>query len=411
MSELHLFDAYGIELEYMIVDDDTLSVLPVADRILEAAAGRVAADVDMGATAWSNELVRHVIEFKTNGPAQSLEGLNDLFAADVVRANDLARRSGACLMPTGAHPWMDPLKETEIWPHEYNDIYRAYHRIFDCTGHGWSNLQSMHVNLPFCGDEEFGRLHAAIRLILPLMPALAASTPVLEGQATGLLDSRMDHYRRNSQRVPSVAGLVVPEPAYTRKEYEKTILKRMYKDIGRHDKEGLLKHEWLNARGAIARFDRGAIEIRVLDTQECPAADLAVAALVVAAVRATANERFMELQHVKRFSTEALAVILAQTIEQADAALITDAEYLRALGMVNRRACRAGEIWLHLTKTALPTDHFDAAWTKPLEVLLTHGSLSRRILAALGGDTRREHLREVYARLCHCLAQNIPFIP
>ena len=29
MSELRLFDAYGIELEYLIVDDDTLSVLPV----------------------------------------------------------------------------------------------------------------------------------------------------------------------------------------------------------------------------------------------------------------------------------------------------------------------------------------------------------------------------------------------
>jgi hypothetical protein len=32
----------------------------------------------------------------------------------------------------------------------------------------------------------------------------------------------------------------------------------------------VLRHEWVNARGAIARFDRSAIEIRVLDVAECP---------------------------------------------------------------------------------------------------------------------------------------------
>ncbi len=31
---LHLFGGFGIELEYMIVDRETLSVLPVADRLL-----------------------------------------------------------------------------------------------------------------------------------------------------------------------------------------------------------------------------------------------------------------------------------------------------------------------------------------------------------------------------------------
>ena len=36
------------------------------------------------------------------------------------------------------------------------------------------------LNLPFSSDEEFGRLHAAIRLLLPLLPALAASSPLVE---------------------------------------------------------------------------------------------------------------------------------------------------------------------------------------------------------------------------------------
>ena len=47
-------------------------------------------------------------------------------------------------------------------------------------------------------------------------------------------------------------------------------------DIAPLDPDGTLQHEWLNSRGAIARFDRNAIEIRVLDIQECPVADLAI---------------------------------------------------------------------------------------------------------------------------------------
>lgn len=32
---LHLFQAYGVELEYMIVDSDTLNVRPIADELLK----------------------------------------------------------------------------------------------------------------------------------------------------------------------------------------------------------------------------------------------------------------------------------------------------------------------------------------------------------------------------------------
>ena len=41
---LHLFEGYGIELEYMIVDRESLAVRPIADRVLEAAAGSILAD-------------------------------------------------------------------------------------------------------------------------------------------------------------------------------------------------------------------------------------------------------------------------------------------------------------------------------------------------------------------------------
>ena len=55
-TPLHAFAGYGIELEYMIVDRDSLSVLPIADELLHSMAGtRVSEFVD-GELALSNEL-------------------------------------------------------------------------------------------------------------------------------------------------------------------------------------------------------------------------------------------------------------------------------------------------------------------------------------------------------------------
>ena len=180
------------------------------------------------------------------------------------------------------HPWMDPDHELKLWPHDYNPIYEVYNRIFDCRGQGWANLQWAHLNLPFASDDQFGRLHAAIRILLPLLPALAASSPVVAGALTGYADNRMRFYRHNSQRVPSLTGQVVPEVVFNCADYEQHIFQVMYRDIAPFDTDKILCHEWLNSRGAIARFDRHAIEIRVLDVQDVPAVDIAICEVIVA---------------------------------------------------------------------------------------------------------------------------------
>jgi len=164
-ERLHLFQAYGVELESMIVDRETLDARPIADDLLAAVSpegSEPEAEVEFGDIAWSNELVLHVIEMKTNGPAVSLDGLGARFREHVGRIHELLEPLGACLLPTGMHPWFDPDREARLWPHEYGPVYRTFDRIFGCRGHGWSNLQSTHLNLPFDGDDEFGRLHAAI---------------------------------------------------------------------------------------------------------------------------------------------------------------------------------------------------------------------------------------------------------
>ncbi len=411
MSEppLRLFAAVGLELEYMIVDAETLCVKPITDELIKSEVGRYESEIEVGDVAWSNELALHVVELKTNGPAPALDGLPELFQDHVARINRLLAPMEARLMPSAMHPWMDPDTELALWPHEYNAVYETFHRIFDCRGHGWANLQSVHLNLPFGDDEEFGRLHAAIRLLLPILPALAASSPLLDGRATGLLDTRLEVYRHNAARVPSVCGAVIPEPVFRRAEYEGVLLQGIYDDLAALDPEGVLRHEWVNARGCIARFDRDAIEIRVLDVQECPRADVAIAAAIIAVLKALTSNRWASQEEQRGWPTERLQAILLDVIRGGDTAEIRDAEYRKLLAYPGTSSCRAGDLWRHLIETALAPEPGAATWRSTLDVVLDEGCLARRILERLNGDLRRERLREVYRDLCACLADGVMF--
>ena len=234
---LGLFAAYGLEVEYMLVDGESLDVAPAADQLLEAAAGELTDEFANGDIAWNNELALHVIELKCNGPRPSLAGLGKAFADNVRLANDKLGREGLRLMPTAMHPWMDP-NDVELWPHGTRVIYDTFDRIFSCKGHGWANLQSLQINLPFAGDEEFARLHAAIRFLLPILPGLAASSPIIDGERNGILDNRLVVYRSNCARIPSVTGEVVPEPMGSIGEYHERLLEPIYRDFAPHDPEG-----------------------------------------------------------------------------------------------------------------------------------------------------------------------------
>ncbi len=412
-KRLGLFEAYGIELEYMIVRRDTLDILPSCDQLLHAAAGAAVSDFVDGDIGWSNELALHVIELKTAAPVARLEGLAESFHASLRRADALLAPLGARLLPTAMHPWMDPLRETRLWPHDNDIIYATFDRIFDCRGHGWSNLQSKHLNLPF-GEElssegEFARLHAATRVVLPLLPALAASSPLIEGRVTGLVDTRLDVYRGNSRAVPSVSGDVVPEGVFTRADYEREILERIYRDMAPLDPEGIVRHEWCNARGAIARFERSAIEIRVLDVQECPRADLAIAALASAAVEALARERWASLAELKAAPLEPLSRQLEQCIRLGEQAPVEDPRLLALFGAPPGR-WSAGDLWRRLYDELLPSGSARrAAFRAELDTILTRGPLARRILAALGPAPAPGRLREVYGELADCLLEGRMF--
>lgn len=400
-----LFEVYGIELEYMIVERDTLDLLPISDQIIKYVAGEYVNEVEQGPVAWSNEVVLHVIEMKSNGPVPSLSVLPEQFQISINSINAILDDMNGRLMPTAMHPWMNPFLHTRLWPHGASEIYDTYNRIFNCEGHGWSNLQSMHINLPFADDAEFARLHSAIRLLLPVLPALAASSPVMEGDLTGLMDTRLETYRRNAEIIPSITGLVVPEPVTSRAEYERVILQPMYADIDRYDPDKILQEEWLNSRGAIAKFERNAIEIRVLDVQETPIADLAIASLIVAVLKKLAGPECSDLADQSSISTPALASIFTDTIRTAEMTVIDNGEFLRLLGFPGHR-CEARELWQYLYEWVTPelADGYPGMH-QALRTILQSGPLARRISKPLLKGYRRSRLHEIYRVLSVCLEQ------
>lgn len=406
------FSVFGIELEYMVVAEDTLDVRPIADTILNELSGEDATmEVERGPVAWSNELARHVLETKTNGPTADLAAARSQFEVGVAEMNRVLGAHGARLLPGGMHPWMQPDREFKLWPIDEEGIYGTFDRIFDCRGHGWSNLQSMHINLPFSSDQQLHALHSAVRFLLPILPALSASSPYWEGKRAPNLDQRLSVYRNNAHKVPLVSGKVVPEAIESRAEYEALVLAPIYDALSPFDPEGALRHEWVNARGAIVRFDRMALEIRVLDTQECPRMDLALAFLVTQTLENMCRDpRF--IRENKRWTPERLAAPLWQCVEQGNAAVIDDADYL-ALWQVPAQKLSAQELWLHIlesTKFRPRTSaeehlHADAAW------LVESGTLAQRLVSALGSAPTLPELRATYSTLADCLTNGDRFVP
>lgn len=409
MKFLGLFEGYGIELEYMLVEPQHLDIRPISDEILKDAAGQLVSDFEDGDITWSNELVLHVIELKTTGPVKTLAHLEDSFGRSLKRMRSILQKHNARLMPTAMHPLMNP-GEMRLWPHDNKEIYEIYDRIFDCRGHGWSNLQSMHINLPFRTDEEFTKLHCAIRFLLPILPAIAASSPVVEGRMVGPKDNRLLYYQKNQSRIPSITGLVVPEPVDSIADYQERILETIYRDISEHDPAELLRDDWLNSRGAIARFERQTIEIRVIDLQETHRADLAIADFIVAALKHLSQAPEETQKARNNFTTEKLKLIFDASILYGEAAPIIDPDYLKLWGAPTSLT-KLSQLWQWILEDTGVKAQMAPAHIASVEQILKEGTLATRLWKALGDSPSRLEVQRIYHRLCDCLDQEKLFTP
>lgn len=401
MHKYSLFSVIGIEIEYMLVNADTLDIVPNSDILLKELANQYVNEFDFSNnTSISNELVLHVIELKNTHPCIiDIPQLKKKFYETILQLQPILDKLNLKLLPSAQHPWMQPENETKVWPHEFQEIYQQFHKIFNCHTHGWANLQSMHLNLPFKDDNEFNKLHNAIRLILPLIPAIAASSPFMENHYSGWLDSRLKTYALNQSKIKEISGEVIPEFIQTKDEYEHLILTPMYNAIAPFDLEKVLQYEWLNSRAAIAKFDVGAIEIRIIDTQECVNADLSIAWVITEIIKHIINKSDDYLQNP--IDTKTLKNIFDSSIKNGFATTINNKEYLQQVLNLSPMTLNLKEIWSLLIEQV--ASNIDGNSQICLEHILKFGNLSERILKIYDKSAT---LKETYKKLIDCLLTN-----
>jgi glutamate---cysteine ligase / carboxylate-amine ligase len=211
-------------------------------------------------------------------------------------------------------------------------------------------------------------------------------------------------------------GDVIPEPVFDEADYRRQILDPIAAAVGPSGPRGVMEVAFLNARGAIARFDRGSIEIRLMDVQEYPDADLAICAAAIAVIRRLADETWSSFEEQQAVPTATLRRLLDATATDAEQTPIDDEGYLRVLGIDDvpshgSMPIRASDVWRSLLERGAPEDASLAEFAEPLGVILDRGPLARRIRQRLGSRFTREHLVATYRDVAECLDTWHPFRP
>jgi gamma-glutamyl:cysteine ligase YbdK (ATP-grasp superfamily) len=302
---------------------------------------------------------------------------------------------------------MDPAVESGLWKHEGREIYEFYDKVFNCRRHGWLNLQSCHINLPFADDREYAVLHAAVILLLPMLPALAAGSPFREGKKSHWLDERLKTYANNQNRFPLIAGRIVPEPVFTEADYRERIFEPLGRQVAPINKKGILQKEWLNSRGAIARFDRGAVEIRVLDVQECPRADMAIAHLVFATLRALVAKKGPTLiESATRPSTEKRRKQFLACARHGFSAQLSLSGLKEAFDLP-RTPKTAHDFWKHIHRR-FADENLSASHAEAIGFILKNGNLAQRMLRLREkfGPRKKDVYPRIIRELADCLNEN-----
>jgi carboxylate-amine ligase len=362
---------------------------------------------------FSNELAAHVFEIKTLTPQKNLTQAEAGLGQGLRYFTQvLQEQFGVRLLPTGMHPFMLP-SETTLWRRAGRQIYRTYARLFPIHEHGWLNIQSCHVNLPFGTEQETVVLHNAIACLLPYLPALAASSPLYEGALGPHVDNRLTFYRTNQKRIPQITGQVIPEFMASYQQYRGEVLQPIYRALDGLSAGARLKHEWVNSRGAILRFNRRAIEIRVLDTQECIKMDIAITVFIRGALK----------RIVRQLQREALALPEHAMLVQDFNSVVARGSRARVYATHLRPPSdRSGslttprKVLLRLLEYAQEeTPEVERSYLPLVEKRIRGGNLSERIIRAIqqrGGRGQSQGvaaIRSVYQELMECLEKNTPW--
>ncbi|HXD66827.1 MAG TPA: YbdK family carboxylate-amine ligase [Solirubrobacteraceae bacterium] len=255
----------GLEEEFAVLDPETLELAGRFERLRDAAAGD-----PVLSPAIAGELISSEIEIRS--------GRGEDLAAARSAQHDLRRRLFAVagsheveLGATGTHPWSD-YRDQHIIDTDH------YHRVEDGLKYvAWrNNTFSLHVHVGVRGADRAVRVCDRLRPVLPVLLAISANSPFLDGRDSGLHSARTQTFTKSFPRcgVPDPFGDWAAFGDYidfliqTRSIVEYTQV-------------------WWSIR---PHFTFGTVEVRICDAQPTAAESDGLAALIVACVAQAARD-------------------------------------------------------------------------------------------------------------------------
>jgi carboxylate-amine ligase len=255
----------GLEEEFAVLDPDTLALAPRFEEL------RHHADADpILANSIAGELISSEIEIRS--------GRGEDLATARVAQHDRRRRlfvlaaeRDLALGATGTHPFSD-YREQRIIDTEH------YHRVEDGLKYvAWrNNTFSLHVHVGIRGANRAVLVCDRLRPVLPVLLAISANSPFIDGRDSGLHSGRTQTFTRNFPRcgVPDAFGGWDAFADYiaflvrTRSIVEYTQV-------------------WWSVR---PHFSFGTVEVRICDAQVTGPESDGLAALIVACVAQAARD-------------------------------------------------------------------------------------------------------------------------
>ncbi len=255
----------GLEEEFAVLDPGTLALAPRFEELRDAAQ-----DDELLAASIAGELISSEIEIRSGRGVDLADALvrqrehrRRLFA--------LAQRHGIALGATGTHPFSD-YRDQRIIDTEH------YHRVEDGLKYvAWrNNTFSLHVHVGVRGADRAVQVCDRLRPVLPLLLAISANSPYVDGRDSGLHTARTQTFTKSFPRCG------VPDAFGSWKGF------RDYLDfLVRTNSIVEYTQVWWSVR---PHLSYGTVEVRICDAQSTMGESEALAALIVACVAQAARD-------------------------------------------------------------------------------------------------------------------------
>jgi glutamate---cysteine ligase / carboxylate-amine ligase len=255
----------GIEEEFALLDPIELGLVQRFEELREAAA-----DDPILSQAVTGELISSEIEIRS-GRGENLTVAISAQRDRRRRLFGLATERGVLLAATGTHPWSD-YREQHIIETEH------YKRVEDGLKYvAWrNNTFSLHLHVGIRGADRAVQVCDRLRVVAPLLLAISANSPFLDGRDSGLHSARSQIFTKSFPRcgIPDEFGTWA-----TFSDYIELL----------QSTDSIVEYTqvWWSLR---PHFTFGTVEVRICDAQSTAPESEGLAALIVACVAQAARD-------------------------------------------------------------------------------------------------------------------------